>query len=725
MVVEDWRRSKMRLARVCCCTLDQWSMDFAGNLRRIRKSLLEAKEGKARYRLGSELELCGYGCEDHFLEQDTETHAWEVLAQIIVEGLTDDMLCDFGILATHRGARFNCRVFVLDGNVLLIRPKSILAGEGNYREGRYFAAWPAHRPEEEFSLPRCMVDVSTDKRKTVPIGLLALRLNDATLAAETCEELFAPRAPHRNLALSGVDLITNGSGSHHCLRKLDRRLELIRSATKTGGGVYLYANQRGCDGGRLYYDGCSCVVVNGELVAQGKQFDVKEVEVVHAVVNLDAVLAYRGSMASLREQSAMQAVEFRPPRFVPVDFSLCMEEEEQALHSPTGGIVPRIHAVEEEIALGPACWLWDYLRRSGARGFLLPLSGGADSSAVAAIVYSMSKKVAQEMKRDPNGGVARDLARILRREDAPLPCTAQEITGELLNTVYLATEHSSKETKDRAARLAHQIGARHSMSWIDRAVQAILAIAEMACEGQKPRFRSEGGSATENAALQNVQARLRMVLAFLLAQLLPWARGEKGRFLLVLGSANVDECLRGYLTKYDCSSADINPIGGISKTDLRRFLRWASLPQGLDLPVLGEVEAAPPTAELEPLGEDGSIQQTDEEDMGMTYLELSAYGRLRSLARAGPVSMFETVYRAWQGISPRDAATKVKHFFRHYAINRHKATTLTPAYHAEDYSPEDHRFDHRPFLYEVHWKWQFRIMDKKVSRIEGMIGPSS
>ena len=55
-----------------------------------------------------------------------------------------------------------------------------------------------------------------------------------------------------------------------------------------------------------------------------------------------------------------------------------------------------------------------------------------------------------------------------------------------------------------------------------------------------------------------------MVVAFLLAQLTPWVRGRPG-YLLVLGSANVDECLRGYLTKYDCSSADINPIGGISK----------------------------------------------------------------------------------------------------------------------------------------------------------------
>lgn len=59
-----------------------------------------------------------------------------------------------------------------------------------------------------------------------------------------------------------------------------------------------------------------------------------------------------------------------------------------------------------------------------------------------------------------------------------------------------------------------------------------------------------------------------MVIAFLLAQLMPWVRGKSG-FLLVLGSGNVDEALRGYLTKYDCSSADLNPIGGVSKQDLR------------------------------------------------------------------------------------------------------------------------------------------------------------
>jgi len=60
--------------------------------------------------------------------------------------------------------------------------------------------------------------------------------------------------------------------------------------------------------------------------------------------------------------------------------------------------------------------------------------------------------------------------------------------------------------------------------------------------------------------MQFVYLYVLKVLSYLFAQLVLWARGRPGG-LLVLGSANVDEALRGYLTKYDCSSADINPIG--------------------------------------------------------------------------------------------------------------------------------------------------------------------
>ena len=53
--------------------------------------------------------------------------------------------------------------------------------------------------------------------------------------------------------------------------------------------------------------------------------------------------------------------------------------------------------------------------------------------------------------------------------------------------------------------------------------------------------------------------------------------------------------------RYDCSSADLNPIGAISKNDLKRFLVWAS--EHLGYSELQRVVAAPPTAELEPIRE--------------------------------------------------------------------------------------------------------------------------
>ena len=169
-----------------------------------------------------------------------------------------------------------------------------------------------------------------------------------------------------------------------------------------------------------------------------------------------------------------------------------------------------------------------------------------------------------------------------------------------------------------------------------------------------------------------------MVIAYLFAQMLPTVRKRPGGgSLLVLGSANVDESLVGYLTKYDCSSADINPIGGISKTDLRKFIKWAST--NFNLPILDDFINATPTAELEPITKD--YVQSDEADMGMTYDELSVFGRLRKVHKLGPWGMWERLIHDWRDkMGPREVYEKVRRFFWCYTVNRHKATVITPAY---------------------------------------------
>ncbi len=77
--------------------------------------------------------------------------------------------------------------------------------------------------------------------------------------------------------------------------------------------------------------------------------------------------------------------------------------------------------------------------------------------------------------------------------------------------------------------------------------------------------------------------------------------------------------------------------------------------------------------------------------------------------------MFRKLLVTWSHLSPIDVASKVKRFFYYYSLNRHKMTTITPAYHAEAYSPDDNRFDLRQFLYNTRWTRQFAVIDDIVA----------
>ena len=218
--------------------------------------------------------------------------------------------------------------------------------------------------------------------------------------------------------------------------------------------------------------------------------------------------------------------------------------------------------------------------------------------------------------------------------------------------------------------------------------------------------------------------------------------------LLVLASSNADECLRGFYTKYDAGSGDLNPIGSYSKTHLRMFLNWCmrtylfpntQIPQFGVIKLILDTVASP---ELTP-SVDGSIQD-DEIEIGMTYEDLYEMGLLRKDKNLGALSMFlhmcekkmgkpitvvgfEKVIKGYDPnyetdvknhnlnfkpnpdatykikvimtATPRNIADKVKEFFRQYGMNRNKMTIITPSIHATSYSPDDNRYDHRPFLY--------------------------
>ena len=97
-------------------------------------------------------------------------------------------------------------------------------------------------------------------------------------------------------------------------------------------------------------------------------------------------------------------------------------------------------------------------------GFFLPLSGGADSSATAALVGSMCqmlmKAIATADGGNAQGGSAlKELRNVIRHPDPSwAPSSAQEIANRLLCTCYMGTTNSSVETRSRAAQLAREIG---------------------------------------------------------------------------------------------------------------------------------------------------------------------------------------------------------------------------------------------------------------------------
>jgi NAD+ synthase (glutamine-hydrolysing) len=175
----------------------------------------------------------------------------------------------------HKNVAYNCRVIFLNQKILLIRPKLKMCDDGNYRESRWFSGWRKIRQTEDYFLPR-MISQFTGQT-TVPFGDAVISTRDTCLGFEICEELWNPASTHIDMALDGVEIISNSSGSYTELRKAYVSVDLVKSATFKSGGCYIFSNLRGCDGQRVYFGGCSCIALNGSIISRAKQFALQDV----------------------------------------------------------------------------------------------------------------------------------------------------------------------------------------------------------------------------------------------------------------------------------------------------------------------------------------------------------------------------------------------------------------------------------------------------------------
>ena len=175
---------KQNLVKLGLCGLNNDPLDFKNNYRRIHQSIEECKRLNCSIRVGGELEITGYSCEDHFLEYDTTFHSWDVVKDLLVSGVTNGIVAEVGCPVLHKAALYNGRVVLFNSKIVGVRVKMILADGGNYFETRYFSYWRHPRKVDEFMLPQVIQEVTG--QKVVPIGSFILNFNDTNVAYEIC-----------------------------------------------------------------------------------------------------------------------------------------------------------------------------------------------------------------------------------------------------------------------------------------------------------------------------------------------------------------------------------------------------------------------------------------------------------------------------------------------------------------------------------------------------------
>ena len=472
--------------KVATCNLSQWAMDFKGNRERIIESIKIAKAQGCTYRLGPELEVTGYGCEDHFYEIDTINFSWKTLGEILNH--TENILVDIGMPVMHQGIRYNCRVFCLNKKILLIRPKMWLADDGNYRETRWFTPWSKERISilENYVLPDEIQKITG--QTDVKFGIGIIQGNDASVASETCEELFTPESIHILLSQEGVDVVSNGSGSHFQIGKRQRRHDLMSEATKTSGGAYMYSNMLGCDGSRLVFDGNGMIYQSGKLLAVGEHLSFQEVEVVTAVLNLNDIRANRASIVSIPRQGALRDTTLKRVNiddYFPSEPKFRFTMRDLTEYKSTEPIPVPTMEMEREMGLASARYMWDYLTRGPFGGCFLPLSGGVDSSSTAMMVYFMADEISKILKFDVTGNEDKKRLQDLTRKrinanilkNYPVYQNKEIQTRELmyiiLHTCNMPTNNNTEEIKGNAARLARSLGSFHMVAAINEPFVAI------------------------------------------------------------------------------------------------------------------------------------------------------------------------------------------------------------------------------------------------------------
>jgi NAD+ synthase (glutamine-hydrolysing) len=622
--------------KVATASLNQTPLDWAGNQRRIEAVLRQARAEGVSLLVLPELCTTGYGCEDAFLGPDVAKRAWSMLMELVPQ--TKGMVVSIGMPVRRRGGLYNTACVVADGRIAGFAAKEHLAGEGLHYEPRWFKPWPNHQ----------VVQLERDGQ-SYPFGDVFFDFSGVRIGFEICEDAWVTQ---RRGGQDGhaMDIIVNPSASHFAFGRHRVRERLVLEGSRSMAVTYLYANLLGNEAGRVIYDGGCYVAQNGKLLAQSPRLTFDDSVLTTAVVDVEASRTEQVRTTSFQADSTdpgakRTSVNFEFPR-------ASMERTEPVTPSWESSE----HHKEEELMRSLTLALFDYLRKSHSRGFVLSISGGADSAAVACLISLMVDRALEAIGPD----------RFAEKLSLAPEANQRDWVGKLLCCAYQPTDNSGDVTRNAATAVAEAIGATFYI--LD--VQHIVDAYEHLIGGAVGRPLTWD---QDDITLQNIQARARGPSVWMLANM---------RGALLLSTSNRSEAAVGYATMDGDTCGGLSPIAGIDKAFLRDWLRWLETtgPVGMQpIPALHAINAQTPTAELRPKGSD----QTDEGDL-MPYPVLDVIERLAIGDKLPPADCLEILTTEF---SQHDEATLrgwVKRFFQLWSRNQWKRERYAPSFHVDD-----------------------------------------
>ncbi len=489
--------------RLAAAQLNTVVGDLDGNVDKILQAIAAAGRAGAGVCVLPELTITGYPPEDLLLKPGFV--ADNVAALEAVATATGECVAVVGFVAPLVGAAgtprplANAAAVCAAGRVVGVYHKRLLPNYGVFDEVRWFT--PGVEPAALYAVGGALVGVSI------------------------CEDVWSAAGPVPPMGRAGADVVVNLNASPYSRRRRTERLAMLRERVVESGCAIAYVNQVGGQD-ELVFDGASLVVgADGGLLAAGAQF-------AEDLVVVDVPVRGVGE----RPDAAVPVVEVTGPTAGTGDAKPPLPVQ------PAPAPLSDVAEVYEALVLGTR----DYLGKNGFRDAIVGLSGGIDSSLVAAVAV-----------------------------DA--------IGPDHVRGLSMPSRYSSEGSRTDADDLAHRLGIDLRVVPIEAAHVALTALLGTVLDGPPAGLTDE-----------NLQSRLRGVVLMAVSN----ASGS-----IVLTTGNKSEMATGYSTLYGDSAGGFAVIKDVPKTlvyELCRYRNDRAADAGQPEPIPHEVLEKPPSAELRP-----------------------------------------------------------------------------------------------------------------------------